>query len=101
MSDFQKAKLTQIALLCILASSPWYQPENSAGWLHITDGSYQKFVRMIFLMFLYKYSLTDHFICGPGNLKHFFQELDLDGISEAADIILKALTDIESPNGVS
>ena len=93
MSDFQEVKLTQIALLCILASSPWYQPENSAGWLRITDGSYQKFVQMIFLMFLYKYSLTDCFIRGPGNLKHFFQELDLDAISEAADIILKALTE--------
>jgi len=46
----------------LVTSYPWRQPGNRAGWLGITSGSYQKFVQMIFLMFLYKYSLTDHFI---------------------------------------
>ncbi|MCH6566150.1 MAG: hypothetical protein IH811_09795 [Proteobacteria bacterium] len=46
----------------LVTSYPWRQPGNRTGWLGITSGSYQKFVQMIFLMFLYKYSLTDHFI---------------------------------------
>jgi hypothetical protein len=46
----------------LVTSYPWRQPGDRAGWIGITNGSYQKFVQMIFLMFLYKYSLTDHFI---------------------------------------
>jgi hypothetical protein len=85
--------LTQIALLCILAPSPWYQPENSAGWLRITDGSYQKIcaddipdVSLQILSYRSFHPWTRQY-------KAFFQELDLDAISEAADIILKTLTE--------
>jgi len=46
----------------LVTSYPWRKPGKRVGWFGITNGSYQKFVQMIFLMFLYKYSLTDHFI---------------------------------------
>jgi hypothetical protein len=46
----------------LVTSYLWEQPENRAPWLRQTIDSYQHFVLTFFLMFLYKRSLTDHFI---------------------------------------
>jgi hypothetical protein len=40
----------------------WPQPKNRSGWLSHAGEFYQNFVFKIFLEFLYKYSLTVHFI---------------------------------------
>ena len=40
----------------------WKQPENRSPWLSYPIGLYQKFVLVVFLNILYKYSLTDYFI---------------------------------------
>lgn len=44
------------------ASYLWEQPETRAPWLRYRNQSYQHFVQRFFLEFLYKRSLTDHFI---------------------------------------
>lgn len=42
----------------LAASFLWPQPENRAPWLRKISGGYQKFIVMIFLSLIYKYSLT-------------------------------------------
>ncbi len=42
----------------LVASYVWPQPENRALWLQKINDSYQKFIVMIFLSIIYKYSLT-------------------------------------------
>ena len=46
----------------LVTSHLWQQPENRAPWLGYIVDSYQHFALAFFMMFLYKRSLTDHFI---------------------------------------
>jgi len=42
----------------LVASYVWHQPENRAPWLRKISDGYQKFLVMIFLSVIYKFSLT-------------------------------------------
>jgi len=46
----------------LVASYLWRQPENRAAWLSRGIDGYQRFVIRVFLVVLYRYSLTSHFI---------------------------------------
>ena len=46
----------------LMTSYLWKQPENRASWLRAIINSYQYLVVTFFLMFLYKRSITVHFI---------------------------------------
>ena len=45
-----------------VSSYLWNQPENRTPWLRYMVGSYQLFALRVFLLLLYKYSLTARFI---------------------------------------
>ena len=45
-----------------VSSYLWTQPENRASWLHYGIATYQLVALKIFLVVIYKYSLTDRFI---------------------------------------
>lgn len=47
---------------CLVTSHLWKQPENRVPWLRYTIDLYQYVALRLFLIFLYKRSLTDHFI---------------------------------------